>query len=84
MSEESIKFKSFKMKKSILNLGKSLSISEQKEIHGGFGPFKNPCPCSSTYEVYSDGSCSYVANEPGFPFRCFSQSGPVNGMCCVD
>ncbi|MCF2875524.1 MULTISPECIES: hypothetical protein [unclassified Tenacibaculum] len=68
------------MKKSILNLGKALNKADQKAINGGM--FGNECPCSSDYIVYSDGSCSYVSNNPGFPFRCFSQAGPINGLCC--
>lgn len=32
------------MKKTIINLGKSLSKEDQKKVSGGFGVFFNTCP----------------------------------------
>lgn len=68
------------MKKSLLNLGKALSKSEQKEIHGGIGGF-DVCRCSSNYVLEGNSfECSY---EPkgGFPgARCYGRV--QNNMCC--
>ena len=79
------------MKKSLLDLGKALSKSEQKEIHGGIGGFV-ACGCSSDYILeggeYVNGSeCSFVANgtASGDPFpggRCLGRV-LQNGLCCV-
>ncbi|PKV49976.1 MULTISPECIES: hypothetical protein [Aquimarina] len=71
------------MKNHILNLGKILTKTQQKQINGG--DF-NPCPCSSEYELYSDGSCSYSASGTswGAPFpggRCLGTL--QNDFCCV-
>ncbi len=74
------------MKKTILNLGKTLSKTEQKEITGGMFEDFVPCPGSSDYVVHNatTGSCSYPAAGTifGGPFpggRCL---GVVyNGVC---
>jgi hypothetical protein len=75
------------MKKQILNLGKALNKAEQKNVLGGDKTFRNPCPCTSSYEDHGDGSCSYPANGTifGDPFlgaRCLGEI--QNGQCCVN
>ncbi|MBA6156386.1 hypothetical protein H3Z83_07650 [Tenacibaculum sp. S7007] len=73
------------MKKTILNLGKNLNKSEQKNVFGG--GFKNPCPCSSEYTNDGAGTCSYPANGTifGAPFPGGRCSGQIqNGLCCVN
>ncbi|WP_299217401.1 hypothetical protein [uncultured Dokdonia sp.] len=69
--------------KKILNLGKQLSTTEQKDIFGG-GQSKNPCPCTTNYENHGNGECSYPAVQSGFPsgLRCLGSIQP-NGTCCV-
>ncbi|WP_299679804.1 hypothetical protein [uncultured Tenacibaculum sp.] len=80
------------MKKSILNLGKSLSKTEQKNINGGLiGGGRVPCPPSSSYTVEghytkTDGTrgttCSYPSTLSGGIFpgsRCY---GAVVGNYC--
>ncbi|WP_299835800.1 hypothetical protein [uncultured Tenacibaculum sp.] len=75
------------MKKSILNLGKSLNKAEQQSISGGFG-LKNPCPPSSNF-VLEEGNnscgraCSYPTSNPFFPGgRCYGSV--VNDACVVN
>ena len=65
------------MKKSILNIGEALNKTEQKQVTGGM---RGPCPCTSTYTAYPDGSCSYPALFPQ-GFVCFGEVN--NGICCV-
>ncbi|MBL4604876.1 MAG: hypothetical protein JKY02_04225 [Flavobacteriaceae bacterium] len=65
------------MKKTILNIGKALNKVEQRQVSGGM---KDPCPCSSSYDANSDGSCSYPALFPE-GFRCFGDI--QNGLCCI-
>ncbi|EZH73399.1 hypothetical protein ATO12_15780 [Aquimarina atlantica] len=72
------------MKKSLLNLGKALSKSEQKNIHGGLRGGFGTCGCSSEYTLEGGNGieCSYEpTGAGGFPgARCY---GSVqNGMCC--
>jgi len=71
------------MKNQLLNLGKALSKTEQKEIFGGNRGLKNPCPCTYSYSTGMDNSCTYPGNDPNFPGGvCL---GTVqNGMCCVN
>ncbi len=74
------------MKKSILNLGKSLTKLDQKKINGGMGTF---CACSTRYRIEGiftkpDGSigyeCSYNASGNLFPgARCL---GVLQGSVC--
>lgn len=78
------------MKKTLLEFGKTISKSEQKEIHGGRLAFV-ACGCSSDYileggEFVNGRECSFVANGTawGDPFpggRCFGTV--VSGQCCV-
>ncbi|WP_299221175.1 hypothetical protein [uncultured Aquimarina sp.] len=79
------------MKKSLLNLGKALSKSEQKEISGGMLRGFEACGCTSNYVVEwvdSRGEvCSYAAagTSNGSPFpggRCLGRV--QNGMCCPE
>lgn len=67
--------------KKILNLGKQLSTTEQKDVFGG-ARSRNPCPCATNYEHHGNGECSYPAS--GFPsgLRCLGSIQP-NGTCCV-
>ncbi|SNR16853.1 hypothetical protein [Tenacibaculum jejuense] len=82
------------MKKSILNLGKSLNKTEQQNINGGFGPFgPSVCASSSNYileggEIIINGvrtnDCSFPsrASKGAFPgSRCYG--GVINGVCTV-
>ncbi len=77
------------MKKSILNLGKALSKSQQQQLLGGSGRYKNPCPCTSSFETHGGGECSYpsTGSTPwGDPFpgsRCYGEI-KSDGRCCVN
>ncbi|CAL2104707.1 conserved protein of unknown function [Tenacibaculum sp. 190130A14a] len=60
------------MKKSILNLGKSLNKAEQKAVNGGFG---NTCGGFGSYYV---NNCNDCVNNilPGAPTFC-------RNNCCI-
>jgi len=47
------------MKKSIVNLGKSLSKQQQQSISGGFGVFFNTCPGKTEHECISSPQCAW-------------------------
>lgn len=47
------------MKKSILNLGKSLNKKEQQSVSGGFGVFFNTCPGYTQEECITKPQCAW-------------------------
>ncbi len=51
------------MKKSILNLGKTLNKTEQKNINGGSDNPINSCKCDSRTGKYYDPHCGSTCHE---------------------
>ncbi|WP_442265650.1 hypothetical protein ACSIGC_15310 [Tenacibaculum sp. ZS6-P6] len=79
------------MKKSILNLGKSLNKKEQQNINGGFG-LRQPCAPSSRYTLEPGNNscggtvgraCSFPTSSTSFPGgRCYGTV--INNVCTVN